>query len=31
MENAHCRFDVLEVYDVGSAWQINQIKNAFEA
>lgn len=30
MENAHCRFDVLEVYAVGGSWTVHAIKNAFE-
>lgn len=30
MENAHCRFDVLEVYAVGGTWMVHEIRNAFE-
>ena len=30
-ENAHCRFDVLEIYAFGDLWQVHQIKNAVEA
>ena len=30
IENALCRFDVLEVYALEGRWKMNHIKNAFE-